>query len=535
MDLPASLQSQAELRQLNEGVLQLLPDMQDVSGRALLMDHLVHQLDSSNPSKLNAILNMANPHSGSSADPMLSAASGSNSIYSGQSPQPVSGGVAASFDLTSSPEDMHRMGMTSMPLNSYIMYSHNYPGNSIPSYPPLVSMHNPTLTELASMPANNNSAPMPMPMSNPSVRVSSTPHRIPSLSPSMGRIPDPAVSLRPIARSRGMTSGPVPMVPPLSLYSNIYTPMQLQQAQQAQYDQMQQNMANQQYAQSVMSGHRPGAPSLPPLHAGSYSKNKLPLPNAQIDDPEVHKAQMNALMAYRAMGLQCKAPDSQDDEDDGSQELSLDEWLDAEKLTETEVLGNTNMLTPAATPSTTQVDEPELEDADLSSEAYYMSHPSVKNSLLVQRSSGQMQTRTIKSEDEPVSYMRQRQALAASKAAESASESIDDSDGGTTGESADEEVEEIGREELVNVAMQLLARINILYLRKVEEEKQQQQLQSSEHDDIDDLERELDAMNIGGSGSAAPVIKAVEDNGQQDIINRMAKLGLSTSTNSVCV
>ncbi|KAJ1872019.1 hypothetical protein LPJ57_005122, partial [Coemansia sp. RSA 486] len=81
VDLPASLQSQAELRQLNEGVLQLLPDLSDVSGRSLLIDQLVQQLDSSNPSKLNEILTLGNLQSGPSSDPLLSAVSNGSGAY----------------------------------------------------------------------------------------------------------------------------------------------------------------------------------------------------------------------------------------------------------------------------------------------------------------------------------------------------------------------------------------------------------------------------------------------------------------------
>ncbi|KAJ1653151.1 hypothetical protein GGF38_005199, partial [Coemansia sp. RSA 25] len=72
LDLPASLQSAAELQQLNEGVLKLIPDLTDVGGHALLFDQLVQQLDSTSPNSLNDILMLGNLQAGPTADPLLS-------------------------------------------------------------------------------------------------------------------------------------------------------------------------------------------------------------------------------------------------------------------------------------------------------------------------------------------------------------------------------------------------------------------------------------------------------------------------------
>ncbi|KAJ2852191.1 hypothetical protein J3B02_003496, partial [Coemansia erecta] len=489
VDLPASLQSQAELRQLNEGVLQLLPDLSDVSGRSLLIDQLVQQLDSSNPSKLNEILTLGNLQSGPSSDPLLSAVSNGSSVYpslstpiSVSASQPLTGGSGFTFDLSASPEIPGlAMGTTSLPLDASALYAQSSVGGivSYPNNTASLAASNPTLTDIASNPAVTAAA-MSL-AADRTLRVSSSPQCIPSLSPAVSSIADPALSARPIARARGMTSGqvPPPQVPNAvlpqggaSLYSNLYTPLQLQQAQQ---------QAQQQQAKSMQmhGSHGPLPPyaarpfAHPPMMMmpnssvpyGIYQgKQRVPMPNAQIVDPAAHQAQMNALMMYRAMGLQCKAPE---DDEDAGKELSLEEWLDAEKLTENEVAGGIStdapasgeaLPTPASTPAvSTSVDEPEVEDVDRSEDAYQMSHPSVKSSVLVQRSFAKQPEvdGDRVSSDEPVSYMRQRREIYAARSAAVATDDHTHDDGIKPSEEAD-------RSELVHVAVQLLARINTL-------------------------------------------------------------------------
>ncbi|KAJ1837796.1 hypothetical protein LPJ73_007282, partial [Coemansia sp. RSA 2703] len=51
-------------------------------------------------------------------------------------------------------------------------------------------------------------------------------------------------------------------------------------------------------------------------------------------------------------------------------------------------------------------------------------------------------------------------------------------------------------------------------------------------DELDDLERELNAMNL--AGSEAPKAKESTDVASQDIVDRMARLGLA-SNDKVCV
>ncbi|KAJ1801517.1 hypothetical protein LPJ75_006426 [Coemansia sp. RSA 2598] len=373
-----------------------------------------------------------------------------------------------------------------------------------------------------------------------------------------------------------MASGPVP--PPqvpnavlpqagASLYSNLYTPLQLQQAQHAQ----QVKHMQMHRPQGALPPHvRPYAPSMMPNASVPYgiyqNKQRVPMPNAQIVDPAAHQAQMNALMMYRAMGLQCKAPE---DDEDAGKDLSLEEWLDAEKLTDNEVAGGAStdapasgdvLPTPASTPAvSTSVGEPEVEDIDRSEDAYQMSHPAVKNSVLVQRSfAKQPEVDGEKaSSDEPVSYMRRRRELLASKSAAVATDehTHDDDD---DDDSCSKLSEEANRSELVHVAVQLLARINTLYLRKVEAQQQQHQQQqisgktesasdpdASDNDDadLDELERELNAMSLAGDMSTKAPVADSESAGNskpeadnQDIIDRMAKLGLSSSDKSkVCV
>ncbi|KAJ2787771.1 hypothetical protein GGI15_000472 [Coemansia interrupta] len=587
VDLPSSLQSQAELRQLNEGVLQLLPDLTDVSGRSLFIDQLVQQLDSSNPSQLNEILKLGNLSSDPSTDPLLSAVSNGSSMYPNVStPASLSGGqplsgtsTSFSFDLTASPEASASLGLAvapvSAPLNVGVM--------SYPPAPPVSVPRNTTLADIASNPAVSAAAVMSL--GDQTLRASSgSPQRIPSLSPAVPSLGEPLISSRPIARARGMTGGTVaPVSAPAyniaapqngaSLYSNLYTPLQLQQAQQAQ-----QLKNAQMLAQSMPMYQNQAMPyGMPAMAHGQmaygmrsqHHKQRVPMPNAQIVDPAAYQAQMNALMMYRAMGLQCKAPEDADDKDDNEDEdagkdLSLEEWLDAEKLTEGEVSGRLaatatmeakeeeeSMLTPAATPSTTvaaEGNEPELEDEERSADAYQMRHPAVKSSVLVQRSFAKQPAvdGAQLSSDEPVSYMRQRRALLAKSPAK-ASVATDEhtSEGLVAGEEGSEEMD---RKELVQVAVQLLARINSLYMRKFETQQQQpldatSSSASSERggdadvsdvqdgDELDDLERELNAMNLAGS-SEAP--KDAADATSQDIADRMAKLGLA-SNDKVCV
>ncbi|KAJ2724376.1 hypothetical protein GGI07_001977 [Coemansia sp. Benny D115] len=594
VDLPASLQSQAELQQLNEGVLQLLPDLSDVSGRALLIDQLVQQLDSSNPSKLDEILTVGNLQStGPTTDPLLSAVSNGSGVYHKLSPpgslpmsQPLSSTLA--FDLTASPE-VSVLSASSLPLGSQLAYPQRTAAGTtstnIVSYPPQVPVSNPTLTDLVTSQVATSS---PMALIEKTLRVSSSPQRIPSLSPAVPTLPDPVMNARPIARPRGTTTGPMQQLPYAArpqvhqggppLYNSIYTPLQLQQAQQAQYAASQQRA----YAQAAMMGATvPGAP-----YGVQQQKQRAPVPNAQVVDPAAHQAQMNALMMYRAMGLQCKAPDAADDDDEANEEdpaneLSLDDWLDSERLTEQEVAGGISLSattaadieqplpTPAATPAASaSLDEPEpepeLEDSENHDEAYQMRHPSVKNSILVQRSFAKQPTASASSvpSEEPVSYMRQRKALLAKTAAASAVSTDDHTHDDRDAPASAKSAEEAEREDLVRVAVQLLARINTLYHRKVEAERSQQlpHVQAPEPaalhtqdsadsdadadddlDDLDDLERELNAMSLENGSSkqmAGPGLAkdAPADVGaQQDIIERMAKLGLSSDNNKVCV
>ncbi|KAJ2394872.1 hypothetical protein GGI05_001842, partial [Coemansia sp. RSA 2603] len=211
VDLPSSLQSQAELRQLNEGVLQLLPDLTDVSGRSLFIDQLVQQLDSSNPSQLNEILKLGNLNSDPSSDPLLSAVSNGSSMYPNVStPASLSGGqplsgtsTAFSFDLSASPEVSGSLGLgvapVSAPLGVGVM--------SYPPAPPVSVPRNTTLADIASNPAVSAAA---MSLGEQTLRASSgSPQRIPSLSPAVPSLGEPQISSRPIARARGMTSGPV--------------------------------------------------------------------------------------------------------------------------------------------------------------------------------------------------------------------------------------------------------------------------------------------------------------------------------------
>ncbi|KAJ2907490.1 hypothetical protein GGI21_003836, partial [Coemansia aciculifera] len=106
LDLPPSLQTASELQQLNEGVMKLLPDLSDLSGRSLLFDQLVQQLDSTSPNSFNDILMLGNLQAGPTADPLLSMTS-SGGLYNTSVAAPVgmsSAGQMLGFDLTASPE-----------------------------------------------------------------------------------------------------------------------------------------------------------------------------------------------------------------------------------------------------------------------------------------------------------------------------------------------------------------------------------------------------------------------------------------------
>ncbi|KAJ2736890.1 hypothetical protein IW152_000401 [Coemansia sp. BCRC 34962] len=595
MDLPASLQTASELQQLNEGVLKLIPDLTDVSGRASLIDQLVQQLDSSNPSNLNDILMIGNLQSGPTADPLLSMTS-TGGLYTNMSAPVAMSSQLLGFDLTASPESsiaasgVSLAATMSLPLTGSL---YGTAGQMNIMYPAPSNPLNPTLTDLASVPSDGiNGAGRP---------------RMSSASPAMPGMHDASVlSTRPIARPRGHSVAPPSTQAPVangSLYSNLYTPMQLQQAQQqAQFEQQMRLQQQQQQQQQQKAFAAQTAASMM-----GYGMQRVPMPSAQVVDPATHQANINALMVYRAMGLQCRAPgdadgDGDDNGDEEDRELSLDEWLDSEKLTETEVAGGARSIgdavvptpsappmptvtltavppTPEATPMVVTVaadeEEPELEDTERG-DHYSMRHPAVKNSILVQRSSGSrslahtsVASRSLARpsvaiasgsnsdsvSDEPVSYLRKRSGLlhaekqpavkAAAKTEEAASvDSAED------------------RQQLLRVAVQLLARINTLYARKMEEQKKQS---NAAHDgnedssgsnddgegngsescpeeeeeeavasDIDELERELDAMNLSSAAAIAATAAASETDKHQEMIDRLAKLGLS-STSPSCV
>ncbi|KAJ2441609.1 hypothetical protein GGF42_007237 [Coemansia sp. RSA 2424] len=550
LDLPASLQSAAELQQLNEGVLKLIPDLTDVGGRALLFDQLVQQLDSTSPNSLNDILMLGNLQAGPTADPLLSMTS-SGGLYTNMAAPVAMSSQMLGFDLTASPEAAIAASGVSLAASASLPSA----GSLYASAGPLGMANplNPTLTDLASVPSDSGARP-----------------RVASASPAMAGMHDASVlSARPIARARGYSAAPPGGG---SLYSTLYTPLQLQQAQQqAQYEQ-QLRMQQQQKVYAAQTA----------ATMMGYGMQRMPMPSAQVIDPATHQANMNALMVYRAMGLQCRAPEDGEGAGEEDRELSLDEWLDSERLTETEVAGGTRSLAPAATPSApplpavtltaapptpeptpllASVDDdvaaPELEDAERD-DHYSMKHPAVKNSILVQRS---FATRSLARPsaatasgsnsdsvgDEPVSYLRKRsgmlQAANARPAAAVASVKADVAHV----DSAED------RQQLLRVAVQLLARINTLYARKVEEQKAHAASHDSGGDgsasdddhhsssdsgddgddvasDIGELERELDAMNLSANSAAAAAVAASEtDKQQQEMVDRLAKLGLSSS------
>ncbi|KAJ2901445.1 hypothetical protein GGI21_004689, partial [Coemansia aciculifera] len=99
------------------------------------------------------------------------------------------------------------------------------------------------------------------------------------------------------------------------------------------------------------------------------------------------------------------------------------------------------------------------------------------------------------------------------------------------------------RQQLLRVAVQLLVRINALYARKVAEDKKKEDDEEGDEEsvseesvseepgsesDIGELERELDAMNL--SAAAATTSTLEETDKQQEMIDRLAKLGLSSCT-----
>ncbi|KAJ1932416.1 hypothetical protein FBU59_006377, partial [Linderina macrospora] len=353
-ELPASLQSATEIKQLNEGLLQLLPDLTEVGGRSMFIDQLIKQLDSSNPSGLYDMFSLGNNlQTGPSPDPLLSAAS-SGGMYAGLSApgampatMAVSNGFA--FDLTASPEGSAALN-TTMPLGGHVMVDSN--GNVVP-------MPNPTLNDLA------------LGAVNPAV--SNTGSTLSDGSAgSISVVPDSVTTARPIARPRGYSNAQVaPQPQSASLYSHLYTPAQLQQAQQKAI------------ADNLMSTN----PYL--------QRQRAAMPHAQIIDPAMQQAHLNTLMAYRAMGLQCKAPEDEDEDksaedEDAGKEVSLEEWLDAEKLTDLEIAGTSDktaaaapttsvsktmdtLPTPVSTPAAvaaSEVDEPELEDTEESERSF---------------------------------------------------------------------------------------------------------------------------------------------------------------------
>ncbi|KAJ2709274.1 hypothetical protein H4R19_004336, partial [Coemansia spiralis] len=473
LELPASLSSPSELQQLNEGVLQLLPDLTDVNGRSLFIDQLVQQLDSNSPSSLNSLLLLGNNvQTGPAADPMLSSTS-TGGLYTHLVPASVPGGL--SFDLATSPEIV--MGAaTGQPMH------------------------------MAPQPLHTGTVTMTYPTSMPMAGPPEAQHAMASRSPAVSSVPDSALytDARPIARPRGYSSVyPTPMpsnvVMPAagaSLYSNLYAPVQVQQQQQH---------------------------AMAPLGSSPHGlqRQRMPVPNAQAVDPMVHQARMQALMAYRAMGLQCTAPEDADDAasaSDAAKELSLDEWLDSEKLTDVEVAGARSLAAAVA-------DEPELEDDCDKPDA-----PVVKRSVMVQRSLAKCPQPAAAAStvacDEPVSYLRQRSQLVAQRATAAAT----DDDEAASDNTVDDPAARADRSELATAAIQLLVRINVLYLRKVEEERRAAAAAASaaagcgseEGAEIDVLERELGAMGLGDSAPSPPA--------NEQMLDRLSKLGLSSQT-----
>ncbi|KAJ2655120.1 hypothetical protein IWW48_005701 [Coemansia sp. RSA 1200] len=559
-DLPSSLSSPSELQKLNEGVLQLLPDLNKVSGRSMFIDQMMQHLDSSSPNTLNDMLMLGSMHNTmSSTDPLLSSATASGLYVSmgtaaagvaapaqGQYQPGIVGGTGkfGVFDLTASPETMGNA--TSMPLSSQLLLGAQGTGVNLISYPAAASALgaiNPTLADLTSG-ATSTPVSAGVALAEQTLLGSSASNqpRVASLSPNVPCVPDSVLNARPIARPKGY-SGMVQMAPQLntngtSLYSNLYTPMQLQQAQQQQ-QQQQLHMQQNTLSQATLGGL---------AYHPSMQKHRVPLPNAQMVDQAAYQAQMNALMTYRAMGLQCKAREddvsgASDDEDNGK-ELSLDEWLDAEKLTESEVAGMDPSFSAKKADVSITVEEPEIEDAtETSDKAFSTSNSVVKRSILVQKAfvkrADVIDNGSTDAVDEPVSYLRRRSELLAT-AKSGASGDIAQED--TSQKQQPTENASSSNAELVSAAVQLLVRINTLYLRKAEEQRHaaaavidannsssEEEGASStekdyadESDELDDLERELNSMSLTGCGKPAE-----DKQQQQDMIDRLAKLGLS--------
>ncbi|KAJ2848903.1 hypothetical protein IWW36_003007 [Coemansia brasiliensis] len=470
-ELPLSLGTAAELQQLNEGVLQLLPDLTDINGRSMFIDQLVQQLDSSNPNSLNDLLMLGNLQAGPTPDPLLSSATTSG-MYANLAPTSMPNPVG--FDLAASPESQAMAAS----LGTQMMY----PGKII-SYPGQAAAPNPTLTDLASQ--------------TDIAAGSQQQSRVASQSPAVPSVPDTAMlGGRPIARPRGHSATylapQMPTTAPAtgaSLYSGLYTPLQLQQAQQ------QTAMQQQLLSQQGLLGSSPQ----------TLQKQRMPMPSAQAVDPAVYQARMQALMAYRAMGLQCKAPED-DDTDDIP--LSLDDWLDAEKLTDAEVADTTRSISRSV--PVTAVEEPEVEEKSSSEAASMASNPTVRHSIAVQKSFAKRAVADAAAPpDEPVSYLRRRSQILAEQQ-----------------QAAKPDAQ--NRKDLANVAVQLLVRINTLYLRKVQEE--QRSSKAPDESDLDDLERELNAMSL--ESRAAPEAKSLDAQSRQ-VADRLAKLGLSSQGKTV--
>ncbi|KAJ2078670.1 hypothetical protein H4R24_004325 [Coemansia sp. RSA 988] len=418
-ELPASLGSATELRQLNEGVLSLLPDLNDISGRTQFIDQLVQQLDGAGALGDGLLLGSV---SGPTQDPLLSSAP-ANGLYTGL----IAPGL---FDLAANPEAL---------------------------------APNPTLADLA---------PQALSMSPQSV----------------------SIPARPIAYPR-QTSYTAPITTPStgSLYAGLYTPLQVQQ-------QALQGMA--------------GNPQM-------LQRQRMPMPSAQAVDPSVQQARMQALMAYRAMGLQCTAPDdgadaesaSKNDDDDAT--LSLDEWLDAEKLSDLEVAGTRSLVTDAA-------DAPELDDTDSNAD---ITRSAVRHAVAVQRAASLASAAPQPSTNEPVSYLRRRSELVTQGALAAEPEAVE-----AAPPAAD-------RKELTDMALRLLLHINELYLRNARKETSAcENVVSPEQSgaaDVDGLERELNAMSL--NANPRPVSTSDDSGSQRQMLDRLAKLGLSSQSRQVSV
>ncbi|KAJ2612596.1 hypothetical protein H4S08_002631 [Coemansia sp. RSA 1365] len=417
-ELPASLGSATELRQLNEGVLSLLPDLNDINGRTQFIDQLVQQLDGAGALGDGLLLGSV---PGPTPDPLLSAAP-ANGLYAGLA-------APGLFDLAANPEAL---------------------------------APNPTLADLApqamSLPQQNMSIPA-HPISYPQ----HTPYTAPITAPGTG-----------------------------SLYAGLYTPLQVQQ----------------QALQGIV-----GNPQ-------QLQRQRMPMPNAQAVDPSVQQARMQALMAYRAMGLQCTAPDDDadtapksDDDDDAARELSLDEWLDSEKISDLEVAGSRALVS--------DTDVPELDDTDANAD---ITRSAVRHAISVQRAASLASVVTQPSANEPVSYLRRRSELVTQGTL-------------TESEAAKSTPLAADRKELTAMALRLLLRINEMYLRNANKEVPVgQNVESSEQSvtaDVDVLERELNAMSINANPRPA---SASEDAGsQRQMLDRLAKLGLPSQSRQVSV